>query len=101
MNLRNWSFDHTKGMLVGICTPLIFVPIVLVCIAWIQEYYFDQLWTKFMGNTPYRIKIITISIIFNLIWFYLLLNRERFNFAMGIILGSLLYAPYIMYIKFF
>lgn len=101
MNLRNWSMDHTKGLLLGLLTPIILAPLVLWVISMTQSYYFEQLWNKFSINKPYQIKIITISIIANLGWFYLFLNKERFNFAMGIILGSLVFAPYIIYIKFF
>lgn len=101
MNMRKWSMDHTKGLLLGIVTPLLFIPIVLFIIASAQGYYFDFLWNKFTLNGPYRIQIMTISIIANLAWFYFFLNKERFNFAMGIILGSICYAPYIIYIKFF
>lgn len=101
MNLRKWSLDHTKGVLLGLITPLVFIPLVIFVISFAQNYYFEHLWNKFTLNGPYRIQIITISIISNLVWFYLFLNKERFNFAMGIILGSLLYAPYIVYIKFF
>jgi hypothetical protein len=101
MNLKKWSIDHTKGMLLGVLTPLIILPLVLLIVGWAQEYYFEQLWSKFTINKPYRIKMITISIIANLGWFYFFLNKERFNFAMGIILGSFIFAPYIIFIKFF
>ena len=101
MNLRNWSLDHTKGVLLGLITPLLFIPLVLILIAWMQDYYLTQLWHKFTLNTPYRIKILTISILGNLIWFYLFLNKERYKTAMGIIVASILYAPYIVYLKFF
>lgn len=101
MNLRNWSIDHTKGVLLGILLPLIVLPLVLLVISWTQDYYFEQLWKKFTLNNAYRIKMLTISIIANLGLFYYFLNKERFNFAMGIILGSLVFAPYIIYIKFF
>ena len=101
MKLKNWTVDHTKGMLFGLITPIVVFPLVLLFLTWVQDYYFEQLWNKFTYNSHYRIKIITISIIANLGWFYLFLNRERFNFAMGIILGSMLYAPYVVYVKFF
>lgn len=101
MNLRNWSKDHMKGMLIGMITPLVFIPLVLLFISWMQGYYFERLWTEFNYRTSYQIKIITISIISNLIWFYVFLNKEKWNYAMGVILGSLLYAPYVVYIKFF
>lgn len=101
MKLRSWTMDHTRGVLLGMLSPLIFVPLVLLVIMWMQDYYFEQLWDRFTLNTNYRIRIITLSIISNLIWFYLFLNRERYNIAMGVILGSIAYAPYIVYIKFF
>lgn len=101
MNLRKWTMDHTKGLLIGIFTPIIFIPLVILIISWLQNYYFEQLWRKFTFNDQYQIKIITISIISNLIWFYFFLNKERFNIAMGVILGTIAFAPYILYIKFF
>ena len=64
MNLRNWSMDHTKGVLLGVLTPLIVLPLVLLVISWTQDYYFEQLWKKFQLNNTYRIKMMTISIDF-------------------------------------
>ena len=100
MNLRNWSWDHTKGLILGFITPLCVVPLVVYITALSQNYLFEQLWRKFTFNDSFQIKMITLSIIANLAWFYLFLNKERFNFAMGVILGSMIYAPYIIYIKF-
>jgi len=101
MNLRKWSLEHTKGALLGIVTPLFFIPLVLLILMWVQDYYFEQLWNKFVYVVTYRVRITTISIIANLGWFYFFLNRERYNVAMGVIIGSLIYAPYIIYVKFF
>lgn len=101
MKLGKWTTDHTKGVLLGVITPIIVVPLVVLIMSWIQSYYFEQLWDKFVLNTPFRIKTMTISIISNLAWFYFFLNRERYNVARGIIIGSLLFAPYIIYVKFF
>lgn len=101
MKIRKWTRDHSKGLLIGIITPLVFIPVVIFVITWLQNYYFEQLWHKFTLNNQYHIKIITISIISNLIWFYFFLNKERFNIAMGVILATIAFAPYILYIKFF
>jgi len=101
MNLRNWTRDHTKGLLIGVLVPLIFVPLVFLILTWVGDYYYSQLWVKFKIILDYRVKILTLSVLSNLIWFYVFLNRERYNLAMGIILGSMLYAPYVIYIKFF
>ena len=101
MSLRNWSWNHTKGLFLGFITPLCVVPLVIYLSAVAQNYMFEQLWRKFTYNEPFQIKMITLSIIANLAWFYLFLNKSKYNLAMGIILGSMLYAPYIIYIKFF
>ena len=101
MNLKHWTLDHTKGLILGILIPIIFMPLVVLLLSWIQDYYIEQLWDKFLHNNQYRIRIITISIIANLGLFYYFLNKERFNLAMGIILGSICFAPYIIYVKFF
>lgn len=101
MKLGKWTMDHTKGALLGVITPLLFVPVVLLIVTWTQGYYFDQIWKKFAHNNPYQIKMLTLSIISNLGWFYFFLNKERYNIARGIIIGSLLFAPYVIYIKFF
>lgn len=101
MNLKHWTLDHTKGLILGILIPIVFMPIVVLLLSWIQDYYIEQLWDRFLHNNQYRIRIITISIIANLGLFYYFLNKERFNLAMGIILGSICFAPYIIYVKFF
>ena len=48
--MRKWSMDHTKGLLIGILTPLLFVPIVLFFIAFTQDYYFEYLWSKLKSS---------------------------------------------------
>lgn len=101
MNVRNWSWDHTKGLFIGVITPLLVVPLVLFVLSLMQDYYFEVLWSKFVHNTPERIKVLTIANIANLIWFYFFLNRKKWDIAMGVILGSVAYAPYVVYLKFF
>lgn len=101
MNLRNWTKDHSLGVLLGLLFPLLFIPLVVFILALIQNYGFNELWTRFLNLYQVRIQVLTISILANLGVFYFFLNRERYNLAMGIILGSILYAPYIIYIKFF
>ena len=101
MNLRKWSKGHTFGMLLGIVTPLLVVPILLLALSYIQDYDFSFLWRKFTLNSPYLVQMITISIIANLIWFYYIINRSKWDHGMGIILGAIALAPYIVYVKFF
>lgn len=101
--MRNnlFSRDHAKGMLLGIVTPLVIVPLVILIISLFQNYDFSYLWKKFTLNNQFQIRIITLSLIANLIWFYIFLNREKWNIGRGVIYGTLAFAPYIIYVKFF
>ena len=99
--MNKWTKEHTKGLILGLVTPFLIVPLVLLILSVTQNYLFSQLWHKFNLNNPYQIKIITLSIIANLGWFYLFLNKNKYKIAKGVILGTMLYAPYIIYIKFF
>ena len=101
MNLRNWTSAHTKGLIVGILSPLIFIPIVIIFLGWSQNFDFSRLLSKFTHDQLVRSKMMSLAIISNLIWFYLSLNREKYGFAMGIILGSICFLPYILYVNFF
>lgn len=101
MNLRNWTKNHTYGLIIGLISPLIFIPLVILLLSWIENFQFSQLMSKFMNASIVRSKIISIAIISNLIWFYLSLNREKWGLAMGIIVATVLFLPYILYVNFF
>lgn len=98
---KKWSMDHTKGLVLGIITPIVMIPVVIFFLAWMQDYLFEQLWYKFTLNVHYKTKILTISSIANLFWFYMFLNRDKFAIAKGVIIATLCFAPYVLYIKFF
>jgi len=101
MNLKNWTKNHTYGLIIGLISPLIFIPLVILLLSWIENFQFSQLMSKFMSASIVRSKIISIAIISNLIWFYLSLNREKWGLAMGIIVATILFLPYILYVNFF
>ena len=99
MNLRNWSWEHTKGLMIGFFSPIILVPLVIVIMAEFQNYPFEYLWKQFLNMDMVRSKFLSLAIIANLFWFYLSLNRERYELGMGIILGTILYLPYVLYVN--
>lgn len=101
MSLKNWNINHTLGLITGLLIPLIVIPLVLVILAWVQNFYFEQLWYKFKNNSGTMSKMLTLAVLANLGVFYIFLNREKYNFAMGIILGSVCYLPFIVYFVFF
>ncbi len=101
MNVRNWTKAHFLGLLIGIVSPLVFIPLVILILSWAQGFMFEQLWYKFSVDETVKSKIVSISIISNLIWFYMAINRDKYNLGMGVILGTILYLPYILYVNFF
>ena len=96
----SWNARTTVGLVIGFLTPMIAVPLVICLIAWAQDFYFAQLWHKFSVDKLVQSKFISLAIIPNLGWFYLFLNKERYDIARGIIIGSAIYLPYILYINF-
>ncbi|MBI2258734.1 MAG: hypothetical protein HYU67_07530 [Flavobacteriia bacterium] len=101
MNLRRWSKQHTFGILIGILSPIVFIPFILWIISLIQHFPFEQIWYKFNHFDAIKGKFVSLSILPNLAWFYFFLNKEKYDFAMGIILGTLSFLPYIVFLIFF
>jgi len=100
MKFNKWTTEHTKGLIVGLISPLIFVPLTILILSLVQNYDFDQLWHRFVLNRNYRGMVISVSVISNLIWFYLSLNREKYAFARAVIIATFCFLPYIIYVKF-
>ncbi|MFN5911639.1 MAG: hypothetical protein ACK45H_09920 [Bacteroidota bacterium] len=100
MKLKNWTRLQTLGLIIGILSPMLFIPLVILFLAWVENFLFAQLWYKFTADPMVRAKIVSIAIISNLIWFYLFLNREKWDIARGIIVGTIVYLPYIVYVNF-
>lgn len=96
-----WNIRITVGLIIGILTPLIGIPLVMWIIAMIQDFQFIQLWSKFKMNKEVQSKFISLACLPNLGWFYLFLNKERYDLARGVIIGCACYIPYIIYVVFF
>jgi len=101
MNLKNWSRSHTLGLIIGIILPILIVPLVILFLSWAQNFYYEQLWYRFMNNNSTMSKMLTLAVLANLGLFYIFLNKEKYQFAMGVILGTVCYLPLIVYFVFF
>lgn len=95
----NWNARTTTGMLIGILSPLICVPLTILVISLTQHYPFSLFWDRFFVDLNVMSKFLSLSIIPNLIWFYVFLNKERYDLARGIIVGSALFLPFIIYVN--
>lgn len=94
-----WNSRITVGTIIGVVSPFLFVPLTVGLIAWSQSYPYSFMWDKLMSSVPFQSKFISLSIIPNLIWFYFFLNKERYDLARGIIIGSALFLPFILYVN--
>lgn len=101
MKIIKLTKHHGLGVLIGLVSPLIFIPIVIFIFSCIQNHEFGRLWSDFKRFDAMQVKVITVALLSNLIWFYRTLNKEFFNVGRGIIIGTLLFSPYIVYVKFF
>ncbi|MBM3160097.1 MAG: hypothetical protein FJZ66_02085 [Bacteroidetes bacterium] len=53
---------------------------------------------QFELSDTIKSKHLSLGLISNLIWFYYFLNREKYLITRGLILGMLVYAPFMVYI---
>ena len=98
MNLRNWSKQHTLGLLLGIITTIISLPIVMFIYS--KIYQDDSIWGKFSYLKVVQSKMFSLASITNLIWFHLLMRREKYQLGMGIIMATVINLLVILYLKF-
>ena len=47
MNLRNWTAAHTKGLILGVISPVVFIPKVILLLCWIKNFKFKQMLNMF------------------------------------------------------
>ena len=95
----NWTKETTFGWLIGFISPLVFLPAVLFILAKSSGSTFEYFWMQFQYFPEFRSKYLSLALISNLLWFYFFLNREKYEYTKGIILGLLCYAPYMVYIN--
>ena len=96
----SWNSRIAAGTLMGILVPLLAIPLVMLVLSWAQDFEFIRYWNKFVHSQMVQSKILSLAIIPNLGIFYFFLNRERYDLARGIIIGSACFLPYILYVNF-
>lgn len=95
----NWN-QRIIGLIVGLLGPTIgFWGVVLYFDA-VERIEFSRLWNLFLHNPNKQSAIISLSLIFNLFLFYAFLRLNMNSTAMGVVLGTMLYIPVVLYLKF-
>lgn len=89
------------GLLLGVLSPLL--GFVLYGVYWSLN--FNRTFSYFVNDlfidTPsFRPSIITLSLLINLIPFFVFIRSDRYQSARGVILAVFLYVPVVLYFKF-
>ena len=97
----NWTRKTTYGLLIGISSPFVFMPIILFVLSQSQYATFSSYWDLAWSKPNYTSKYLSLGLISNLLWFYLFLNREKYDYTRGIILGMLCFVHFMIYVNLF
>ncbi len=101
MGTMKISKDAWLGFVIGIISPFLFLPLILLIMSYSFSYEFSYFWDEFFTNARQASKYLSLSSIPNLLWFYLFLNRERFSVSRGIIFATLVFVPLAIYVNWF
>lgn len=96
---NNITKENVFGFLIGIISPIVFLPVVLLFLSFVQDTTVYYLWEQFKISDVHRSKDLSLSLISNLIWFYVFLNTDRYPYVRGILLGMFFYVPYMIYVN--
>ncbi len=86
------------GFVIGVLAPVL--GFFVYGLFWAQDnnrslgYFINDL---FLGTPEFRSSIIALSLIANLIPFYVFLRKERYKTARGVLLAVFLYVPFVIY----
>jgi hypothetical protein len=97
--MRKISKEHVLGFLIGVFTPIIFLPVIVFVLAQSRHSEFSYLWSQVNDSVEYLSRYLSLGLIPNVFWFYLFLNREKYAYTRGIIFGMLIYAPFMVYVN--
>lgn len=101
MNVRNWSKEHTKGLIVGLLTIIgcIFIVIWILSLQNGQSYSVN--FHRFTFINEYTAKVISLAAIGNLPWFHFVsLRQGKWAFGQGLIMATVIDLLVMLLFKF-
>ncbi|MEI8116770.1 MAG: hypothetical protein WCH03_04470 [Flavobacteriia bacterium] len=97
--MKKITKEHILGFLIGVLSPIIFLPIIVFILSQSRQTEFSYLWSQVNDSVEYLSRYLSLGLIPNLLWFYLFLNKEKYAYTRGIIFGMLIYAPFMVYVN--
>lgn len=100
MNKKHRFNQRWVGFITGAIGPLFGLLLVFVFYMVVENFTFNRLWHEFMSTPDQKSRFLSLSVLVNLAIFYLFLRKDFNSSAMGVVLGTMLYIPVILYLKF-
>ncbi len=92
----------STGLIIGIIAPVLGFCIYGMLWAWYFNKSFAYFYSDvFVAIPTFRSSILTLSLVFNLVPFFILLNRKKYRIARGILMAVFIYIPFVVYFRFF
>ncbi len=99
MEIINYKFNKLwVGLIAGLVGPL-FGFIAFYAIA-ASHLTFSGFVKMIVNNSSAHSGIISVCLIFNLVFFYIALRKDFYRAAQGVIMATFLYAPFVVYFKY-
>ncbi len=93
MNLRNWSKEHTFGLLLGLATTIIMFPVLYNILNECGNHFN-------LNSDDHKSKLISLASIANLPAFHLFMKNKKYDYCMGLILATFVSLFVMFYYKF-
>lgn len=98
MRRNFWSRQHTIGLITGILTIIVAVPVVALIL-----YYFrgdTAIWRNLAFYHAVQAQVLSLASIPNLFWFHRFLKKEKWNLGYGVIYATIINFIVVMIIKY-
>ena len=94
------------SLIIGLVTGLLSPVFGFVVYGFLWSLYFDKAFAYFVddifiGVEVFRSSIVALSLIFNLVPFFLFLRRDSYRSARGVLLALFIYVPFVIYLRFY
>ncbi|HLU87910.1 MAG TPA: hypothetical protein VKZ44_09160 [Taishania sp.] len=101
MNLRNWTTEQTKGLLIGIVIILVSALIVIGILGLQSSTPYDLNFKRFIHLHGFTAKVLSLSAIGILPFFHFVaLKRGKWAFGQGLIMATVLDLLAVLLFKF-
>lgn len=89
------------GLIIGLIAPVL--GFIIYGLLW--SWYFNKtfsyfVYDVFLGIPAFQSSIVALSLIFNLIPFFIFLRKERYKSGRGVLLALFIYVPVVLYLRF-